>query len=416
MPRVRFPKKFMWGASISAHQAEGGHHNQWTEWELENAKSLATRAHYQYGDLGVWQDVASLAKRPGNYVSARASGHRQVFRDDFDRLQQLHMNTLRFSIEWSRLEPEEGVWDAEAIAYYKEYFAELSRRRITPIVTLFHFTLPVWFQQKGGFTKRGNVKDFLRYVDKVLDEFATSLSWVITINEPEIYAYESYGVGHWPPMQSSRWTMLRVIENLLYVHKQAARRIHGRSRKLKVSMAYNIAYNYAGDTARLSGLSAGVLRMISHYVLWRSHRSIDFIGLNFYFSNRVYGYRVHNPNQRLSDLGWDMQPADLRYVLEDLADTYDKMPIIITENGLADGNDTQRQWWLSQTIQAMYDAMAHGVPLLGYCHWSLLDNFEWDKGRWPRFGLYSVNYATMERTVRPSAVALGKIIKQMRGV
>jgi beta-glucosidase len=111
-----------------------------------------------------------------------------------------------------------------------------------------------------------------------------------------------------------------------------------------------------------------------------------------------------------------MQPADLRYVLEDLADTYDKMPIIITENGLADGNDTQRQWWLSQTIQAMYDAMAHGVPLLGYCHWSLLDNFEWDKGRWPRFGLYSVNYATMERTVRPSAVALGKIIKQMRGV
>jgi beta-glucosidase len=135
--------------------------------------------------------------------------------------------------------------------------------------------------------------------------------------------------------------------------------------------------------------------------------------MNFYFSNRVYGYRIHTPDERLSDLGWDLNPADIQHALERLNEKY-HLPILITENGLADGEDENRQWWITQTLLGMQKAMDRGVKLEGYLHWSLLDNFEWDKGIWPRFGLVSVDYATRKRTLRPSALWFGKVIKHLR--
>ncbi len=111
----------------------------------------------------------------------------------------------------------------------------------------------------------------------------------------------------------------------------------------------------------------------------------------------MYGYRVHNADERLSDLGWDMQPANIEYCLERLHNKY-KLPILITENGLADANDTDRKWWIASTISALARAKDQDVELLGYMHWSLLDNFEWSYGKWPRFGLAAVDYKTMQRT------------------
>ena len=149
-------------------------------------------------------------------------------------------------------------------------------------------------------------------------------------------------------------------------------------------------------------------------MLKRVIKTCDFIGVNYYFSNRVYGYRVHNPDVHLSDLGWDMQPATIQLVLERLYEKY-KKPLLITENGLADGDDGDRKWWLTQTIIGMQRAMQGGVPLLGYTHWSLLDNFEWNKGFWPKFGLIEVDRRTMKRTVRPSAIWFSKVVKKLRG-
>jgi beta-glucosidase len=137
------------------------------------------------------------------------------------------------------------------------------------------------------------------------------------------------------------------------------------------------------------------------------------LGVNYYFSQRVYGYRIHNPEHRISDLGWDMNPADLEHTLERLALKY-KLPLIITENGVADASDEKRQWWMTHTIGALQRSLASGVDVRGYLHWSLLDNFEWDKGKWPRFGLVEVDYDTMERTVRPSGRRYGAMIKKVR--
>ncbi|HTK39582.1 MAG TPA: glycoside hydrolase family 1 protein [Patescibacteria group bacterium] len=411
---VQFPKDFLWGASTSAHQVEGGTHNQWTEWELENAKSLVAQASYQYGDLAVWPKIQKAAKDPNNYVSAKAAGHYTRYEEDFAILEKLQMNSFRFSIEWSRVEPEEGSWNVEAIEHYRRYLAALKQRDITPIMTLFHFTLPVWFSDKGGFLHRSNVKYFVRFVEKILDELGPELSWIITINEPEVYAAQSYHQGNWPPNRQNTVQMWRVVENLIHAHVKAAKRIHVAGPRYKVSMAYNLSYVYAGDDALLSRMSATWIdRIRNHYILRRTMKANDFIGVNYYFSDRVYGYRIHNPDKRVSDLGWDMQPYNLHYVLEDLSERYDK-PIMITENGLADAEDTDRQWWLAETIRAMRDSMKNGVDLIGYMHWSLLDNFEWDKGFWPRFGLIEVDYATLKRTPRKSAVLLARTIKKLK--
>lgn len=412
--KYRFPKKFLWGVATSAHQVEGGNHNQWSVWELDHAKALATSAEYHYDDLDKWPQLKRLAKTPANYVSSKAVDHFNRYESDFKLATDLGVDSFRFSIEWSRIEPEEGAWDVEAITHYRQYLKAVKQAGMQPIVTLFHFTLPTWFAEKGGFEKRVNIQYFLRFVEKILAEYGPDLKYIITINEPVVYASNSYLQGIWPPSLSSKTKMWRVLNNLIKAHNRAAKLIRNTSRKYQVSMAHNVSYVYAGDDARLSEWSAAVADYATnHYVLKRTIKTSTFIGLNYYFSSRIYGYRQHNPDHQTSDVGWDMQPANIRYVLEDLSDRYDK-PILITENGVADVDDDHRKEWLTQTVSAMNKAIGNGVSLLGYMHWSLLDNFEWEKGRWPRFGLYSVNYATMERTARPSAAVYKKIIKTMR--
>ena len=413
MPGMKFSKNFLWGAATASHQVEGGTHNQWSVWELENAKSLAAQAEYQYGDLDNWEAIKAEAKNPDNYVSGRASDHYNYYKTDIAIAKKLNMNSLRFSVEWSRIEPSEGRWDSAAIDHYKQYVAEMKQQGIEPIITLFHFTLPIWFAEAGGFEKRSNVKYFTRFAEKILTELGKDITYVITINEPEVYAYESYYLGHWPPAVLSKRKMVTVLNNLAHAHNQTAKLIHGINRRYKVSIAKNSNYFYAGDTAKLSIESAKTMQFFQDdYFLKKVSKQCDFLGVNFYFSNRVYGYRIHNPNDRISDLGWDMSPSDIEFALERLWARYE-LPIIITENGCADAGDANRQWWLSQTLGAVQRALKAGVDVRGYMHWSLLDNFEWDKGKWPRFGLVAVEYKTMKRTVRRSGLKYGEFIKKV---
>lgn len=405
----------MWGASISAHQVEGGNRNQWVVWEQENAASLATRAPYHYSELDSWNDVKRLATTPANYVSGRAVDHYNRHEEDFKLAKQLGLNTLRVSIEWSRLEPEQGTWSSEEIEHYRKYLASLKEHGLTPVVTLFHFTLPVWFADLGGFARRKNIAYFTRFVEKILGEYGEYLRYIITINEPTVYASQGYLLGQWPPNVQSKRTMTRVLSNLIIAHNRSAKLIRAHSRKYQVSIAHNVAHIYAGDDAYLTEATTRHLNYWkNHYVIRRTIKSSTFIGLNYYFSDRVYGYRVHNPHHHISDMGWDMQPSDIHYVLEDLSDRYNK-PILITENGLADAKDEQRAWWLTETITAVHQAMKSGVSVIGYLHWSLLDNFEWDKGRWPRFGLIEVDYRTMKRTIRPAAKLYSRMIAKLSG-
>lgn len=410
---AKFPRRFLWGASLSAHQVEGNLHNQWTVWEQKNAPTLAARASYQLDDLKNWSHIAQQAQNPRTYVSGEAVDHFRRYEEDFDIIESLGLDALRFSIEWSRVEPKEGVWDARVITHYRAYLKSLKARGITPVVTLFHFTVPVWFAKKGGFEKHRNVKYFVRFAEKILDELGEYMSWIVTVNEPTVYVYESYWAGEWPPNKTGKVLGVRVLRNILRAHRQ----IHALTkhhRRLRVSMAHRINHFYAGDDARLSRMSAWLADLVvNRYVISRVKRTSDFLALNYYCSNRIYGYRVHNPEKEWSDLGWDLQPEHLQDVLVSAANRW-HLPIMVTGNGLADSSDEQRQKWLEVTIRTLYQAVKDDIELIGYLHWSFLDSFEWDKGFWPKFGLVSVDRSTMKRTVRKSAQWYGRVVKRLR--
>jgi len=313
----RFSKHFLWGAATAAHQVEGDNHNQWTVWELENAKTKAAQSEYHLNDFKKWQQIEKLAKNPDNYVSGSSAGHYDRYAEDFEILQKMHMNAFRFSVEWSRIEPEEGIFNKVAISHYKKYVDELEEKGIEPIVTLFHFTLPVWFAEKGGFTKRSNVKYFTRFAQKIITELGLSIKYIITINEPEVYAFSSYYSQDWPPMEHNLLKAWRVMNNLAYAHRKTAKIIHNLSRRYKVSISKSSSYYYPGDNSWLSRISASIMQYFQDdYTIKKFIRHCDFLGVNYYLSNRVFGYRVHNPNDNLSDLDWDMHPADIQYVLE----------------------------------------------------------------------------------------------------
>lgn len=414
--KIVFPKSFLWGASTAAHQVEGGNHNQWSVWELENAQANAFKASHEYGKLEAWPRIKEEAESPDNYVSGKLGDHFHRYREDFDLLDEMNMNAYRFSIEWSRIEPEEGKWNAAAINHYKQYVRELKRREIEPIVTLVHFTLPIWFCDMGGFEKRRNVDYFLRYAEKIIDELGPYVRYVISFNEPEAYALVSYLAGLWPPNDRSPFRTWRVLNNMAFAHKRLAGKLHAASRRYTVSFTKNYIDFIPGDNAWLTRFSAAIARyLIDDYMIKKFVHDSDFIGINYYMTMRFYGYRIHNPEKRVSDVGWDLQPANLEHVLVRVSKKYG-LPIIVTENGLADGSDQHRRWWLEETLTAMSRAIKQGVRLHGYLHWSLMDNFEWDKGKWPRFGLVEVDYASGKRRLRPSAVWFGKVIGRLRGL
>ena len=413
-PGFRFPKHFLWGAATSAHQVEGGLHNQWSVWELENAKVLAAQAAYQYDDLDNWRSIKRSAESPANYVSGNATKHYDLYEHDIELVEKMNMNAFRFSIEWSSIQPEPGFWNDGEVAHYRAVLAALKKRHIEPIVTLFHFTVPVWFAEIGGFERRANLKYFVEFAERIIRELGDSVTYIITLNEPEVYATQSYYLGKWPPQQQSVFKLRTVLNNLAVAHVRVAKRLHALDSRFQVSVAKDSAFIYPGDDSWLSIRAAALSQYFQDdYFLRKVMRHCDFIGVNYYFSDRVYGYRIHNDESEVNDLGWSMHPQHLEQVLERLADKY-KKPIFITENGVADADDKYRKWWLAQSMAAMQRAIMKGVEVIGYLHWSLTDNFEWDKGFWPRFGLFEVDYHTYRRTPRPSAVWFARFLKKAR--
>lgn len=403
----------MWGASVSTHQVEGGNHNQWSVWELEMAQQHASSAKDRYGHLSNWTEIKDEASKPENYVSGRAAGHYKNYEADFDIAQKLNLNSLRSGIEWSRIEPEEGKFDAQALKHYREYFFSLKERGITPVVTLWHWTFPEWFAKKGGFVKRRNVRFFTRYVKYIANEIGIELDYIITVNEPTVYTTMSYFEKRWPPQHGSMVDSLRVLINLAYAHKKCYRLIKKVMPSSQIGLAHNCSYFYSKDREPLPRLFVYISHKLGNeFFINRVRRYQDFLGVNYYFANRFIGTKIDNSAFPVNDLGWPMQPDKLGPLLILLSEKY-KKPILVTESGVADAKDTHRKWWISESVKSLQFARKNGVSVLGYIHWSLLDNFEWAEGFWPRFGLIEVDYNTGKRTVRKSAQWYSALIKKL---
>ncbi len=411
-----FPKQFFWGASTATHQVEGGNVNQWSAWELANARELAQTAHRRLGDLPSWHDIKQQAEDPDNYVSGRGVEHYKRYKEDFDILQKLNMNAFRFGIEWSRLEPEEGVWDEAAIAHYRTYIQELRRRHIEPFANLWHWTMPTWFADKGGFKKRANLVYFERFVQKVADELTDNLTYVITLNEPNVYTSFGYVTGEWPPQEKNLISSAMVYFNLVRAHKAAYHILKQRKPTLQIGVAAQLANIQAKRPHNsFDQLSTKWMRYYwNWWFLRRIKHQQDYIGFNYYFTDYYTAlFKRTNPSVPVNDLGWYMEPEGL-YPLMLRIWARHKKPLFVLENGVADESDEYRRWWLEQTIVAMQRALSEGVDVRGYLHWSLLDNFEWKYGWWPKFGLVEVDRKNgMQRTIRPSAKWFAKRIKEI---
>lgn len=417
-----FPKDFLWGVSTSAHQVEGGNHNQWTVWELENAQKLAKTAEQRAGwrwRSPIWSELKKQAKDPANYVSGRGVEHYKLYKQDFEIAKRLNMNAFRFSIEWSRIEPEEGRWNQEAIDHYKAYIAELKRQGLEPMLNIWHWTAPIWFEARGGFKYRKNLKYFKRFVQLIGKEFTQEVKYIVTINEPNVYATFSYQLGLWPPQEKNAFSLLRVYFNLVSAHKHAYYTLKQVKPSLKIGVAMQLANIQAKDPHSMSDeLSTKVMRYAwNWWFLHRLRREQDFVGINYYFTDYYNGwFQRDNPKIPLNDRGWYMEPEGLFPLLLRAWAHYGK-PIIVTENGVADMHDQYRRWWIEETIVAMERAISEGVKVIGYFHWSLLDNFEWDEGWWPKFGLVEVKrHHGMKRVIRPSGKWFASKIKRLSGV
>jgi beta-glucosidase len=397
---------FLWGASTAGHQVEGGNKNQWSVWEHHNAKHLSHSAKRRLSWLPDWQLVKGRALKPSNYISGRGVDHYNRYKDDFDILKDLNLNAFRFSIEWSRLEPEQGEWDENSINHYKEYISELKKRNILPIVNLWHWTHPIWFENKGGFSKRRNIKYFEDFVDKVSSEILNGDEYVITVNEPNVYASFGYITGEWPPNHKRVIQGAWVYYNLVIAHKRAYKIIKSAHKKIQIGVAQQLGNIQAYRPGHwLDELVVKIMRYgWNWWWLNRIKRYQDFIGFNYYFTDYYKGFKKVNPKTPTNDLGWYMEPKGILPLMQRINYHFPKKPIIVTENGVADERDVHRQWWLAETMQVLETAKSQGIPVAGYLHWSLLDNFEWAYGWWPKFGLVDVNREKgMKRTIRPSA-------------
>jgi beta-glucosidase len=404
-----FPAGFLWGASTSSHQVEGDNHNDWTVWEEANAQRLAAAAQQ---NPSLPPHVRAAAHDPRNYISGAAADHYHRFATDFDLAAELGHTAQRFSIEWSRIIPEPGEIDMQEVSHYQEVVAALRQRGLEPVVTLWHFTLPKWVAARGGWANARTIEYFCEYV-RVISAAIPEIKFWLTINEPNIYSTHGYLLNKWPPGQRTFFNYFRSQMNMAEAHRRAYKIIKLASPMAQVGIAHNGVYFIPSRNNVFDKFAVRLSRWWNNFwFLDRLQGHQDFIGFNFYFRNRMHGFQVRNMNERVSDMGWELYPEGVGRVCLEYWDRY-HLPVMVTENGLADANDAHREWYLTEVIKSIAAASHSGAHIIGYLHWSLLDNFEWAEGFWPRFGLIEVDYTTQKRTIRKSALAYRDIIKSM---
>lgn len=404
----KFPENFLWGAATAAHQVEGGTSNSWTEWEKNNAERLAKEAD------GKWQDWQRKKFPemfdPENYISGRACDHYNLYEKDFDLAKAGGHNAHRFSIEWSRIESEEGRFDEKEIEHYRKVLMSLRERGIEPFVTLWHWTEPVWFQETGGWQSKKSSKYFVRFVERVVSEFKNDVKFWIVVNEPNVGLGFGHFKGSQPPGKKGPINFLKAYFNLLKSYKKAYEAIHKIDENANVGFAHSFYLYKANFWKPIDGIISSIITYLSDYFVSRTSEHRDFIGCNYYQEIET-SFEKNNDGNILTDLGWKIYPEGLYRVLMSLRKY--QLPIYITENGIADADDAKRPKFIKDHLLWLQKSIDEGVDVRGYFHWSLLDNYEFPdtRGFWPRFGLIEIDYKTLERKPRKSFYAYKEIIE-----
>lgn len=425
-----FPKDFLWGAASASAQVEGA----WNE----DGKCPS-----------IW-DVAGKHIKNSETCHV-ACDHYHRYKEDAALMKDIGLNSYRFSISWCRIMPEEGKINPKGIQFYKNLIAELKANGIIPLVTLYHWDLPIWLQKQGGWECKKIVDLYCQYVQACVDAFSEDVQWWMTFNEPTCFIILGNLMGMQAPFKHRIFTFKKQLRNMLLAHGEAVKLIRQRAKtppKIGIVMAAG-AYIPDGDTeadleyARKMtfessvGTTSNSLYMdpivlkkpvsflkgkLSKEDLDIISQPIDFIGINTY---QPINPRVKKQdgtsyvNEKKSTMGWVIDARCLYWCVRFYHERYG-LPVFVTENGIAvddtvseDGtvHDSLREEYIRDHLRELHKACAEGIPVLGYQHWSLTDNFEWAEGYGPRFGLIHIDYATQKRTVKDSAYYYKRIIE-----
>ena len=416
-----FPRGFLWGTATAAHQVEGNNtNNNWSRWENEPGRILQDQKSGLACDWwgGRWEE-------------------------DLQRARDSAQNAHRLSIEWSRIQPEPDRWDEEALSRYIEIIHWLKKNGFTPMVTLHHFTDPLWLTDLGGWENEDTPALFARFVRHVVSAIKGDVSLWITINEPNVYALSGWVEGVFPPGKHDLGLAARVLANLIRGHAAAYRVIHELQPSARVGVATNYRsfspanslnlldrlpltiQNQIFNCAFNNCLTTGKLNLVLKKItLPEAAGTQDFIGLNYYsrdvisfdpfLPGELFGKRRPPRGALLSPTGFIANvPAGMWDGLK-WAHSYE-LPIYITENGIEDEADTLRPRYLIEHLHQVWRAANFNWQLKGYFHWSLIDNFEWERGWTQRFGLWGLDLASQQR-IRRTSVDVYEDICQKNGI
>jgi beta-glucosidase len=402
---------------------------------LLGASSAATQIEGGSVDHN-WLDWHKRGRIKDGTTPERACDHWKRWRQDCELLRDLGIQTYRLGVEWARIEPRQGFFDEAALAQYREELELLASYGIKPLVTLHHFSDPMWFVQKGGFTKVENIDAFLNFVERTVNFLGPAAAEYITINEPNVYACNGWFFGEFPPGKRSFSLFVRIMAALAAAHIQAYGLIHSTRDKLglkgtKVGFAHamrvfapqnsaNPSHNLVSrlDEYLFQGCVSRAFLLGDFRVplrnLCRLGRGAyaDFLGVNYYSRSTVSGFADGvRGGVPVNDLGWEIYPPGITEVCQTLHNLL-PLPIYITENGTCDNADRYRSRFIYEHLREL---AADALPVERYYHWSFTDNFEWCEGESARFGLVHMNYDTQERTIKKSGRFYSEII-QRRGV
>lgn len=405
MKAFQLPEDFLMGSATAATQIEGGYTNSnWCKW----------------CDEGHIKDGSSCV---------RANDHWNRYAEDIEWMKKLNHKVYRMGLEWSRIEPEKGKFDSSAISHYRDEISLLLKNNIKPLVTLHHFSHPLWFCAEGEFENKTSVSYFERYVSYVVENLGDLVSEYITINEPNVYAVMGYYFADWPPGKKNINLLFKVYRNMARCHIAAYHTIHrirsekGFKGKTMVGVANHLRVFDPLTKNPLDHLSAKIMDYLFQGAITRlmsygrlvpigKEKYYDFIGINYYTRSAVHDFKDKTmPGVPVNDLGWEIYPEGLYQLCMKYYKKY-KAPIWITENGTCDEKDEFRAKFIYDHLYQVNRLINDGIPVERYYHWTLMDNFEWIEGESARFGLIHVDFETQKRTLRESGEFYGEICKE----
>jgi beta-glucosidase len=423
----RFGKDFLWGTATASHQIEGGcDNNNWFAFESavdEQGKPRIKDAQKAGACCNGWG----------------------LYKEDTRLMKDLALNAYRFSVEWSKIEPKQGEFDEGALDHYEKVVDELLANGIQPMVTLHHFTNPLWFEEQGAFFQDNSPEVFTRFVDRVVKRLGAKVKLWCTINEPAIYAVFGYFTAEFPPAETNAAKAARVLRNMLLAHTAAYKSIKKARPEAQVGLVVHVALfdppnpwnlvdvliarmlNQNMNNSHFQYLTRGKFNfsipgMVNESYSGGEKDAFDFIGLNYYTNHfrlfKPLGKEqfieiTRAPAERLTDMGWAIYPEGLYRSLK-VIKGFTSKPIYIAENGIADAADTKRANYIEEHLLALNKAIADGIDVRGYFYWTFMDNFEWAHGFNSRFGLYKVDLATQKRTLYEGSRKYLEIIQASR--